>query len=108
MIFAPTAESPRIHGRSFRAVNSMATKPPPPWEFFNQINALAGESGLKGEVDRSMRSLARSALDKLDVVGREEFDAQAEALRRANARVAELEAELEVLGKELEALAGKA
>ncbi len=86
----------------------MAVKPPPPpWEFFNQMSEKAAESGLRGEVDKGMRGLARAAMARLDVVSREEFDAQAEVLRRTQARVEELEAELEALGKALDALPKK-
>jgi BMFP domain-containing protein YqiC len=45
-----------------------------------------------------------TALSRLDVVSREEFDAQAAILERTRARVVALEAELEELTRELEAL----
>lgn len=70
-----------------------------------QITKLVGGTGLTGEVERGMRSLARSAMSRMDVVSREEFDAQAEVLERTRDRVIALEAELEDLTKELEALA---
>ena len=82
----------------------MAIKPPPPpWEVLQQVNDLVGNSGLKGEVDKGVRSLAQSALSRLDVVSREEFDAQTEILKRTRDRVA-LEAELETMTREMEAL----
>jgi ubiquinone biosynthesis accessory factor UbiK len=81
--------------------------PPPPWELLQQVSELVAGSGVKGEVDKSMRSLAQSALARLDVVSREEFDAQAALLQRTYARVAALEAELEQLTRELESLTGK-
>ncbi len=70
-----------------------------------QLTKLVGGNGLTVEVERGMRSLAQSALARLDVVSREEFDAQAEVLERTRDRVIALEAELEALTKELEALA---
>lgn len=82
----------------------MALKPPPPWEVIQQINDLVKSTGIKGEVDKSVRTLAQSALSRLEVVGREEFDAQAETLQRTRARVVALEAELEELTRELETL----
>lgn len=82
----------------------MALKPPPPWEVIQQINDLVKSTGIKGEVDKSVRTLAQSALSRLDVVSREEFDAQAEILQRTRARVVDLEAELEELTRELETL----
>lgn len=83
----------------------MALKPPPPWEVIQQVNELVNSSGIKGEVDKSVRALAQSALTRLDVVSREEFDAQAEILQRTRARVVALEAELAELTSELENLA---
>lgn len=53
------------------------------------------ESGLKEQLDKNARALAQSALGKLDVVSRQEFDAQSAVLKRTRERVAELEAELE-------------
>ena len=58
------------------------------------------------EGDKSVRSLAQSALSRLDLVSREEFDAQAELLARTRARVAELEAQLEAMASEIDKLGG--
>ncbi|HDY83021.1 MAG: hypothetical protein DRR04_09235 [Gammaproteobacteria bacterium] len=83
----------------------MALKPPPPpWEVLQQVTEMVGGAGLKGEVDKSVRSLAQSALSRLDMVSREEFDAQAEILKRTRSKVVALEVELEELSKELETL----
>jgi len=84
----------------------MAIKPPNPFDLLQQVNEMVNASGIRGEVDRSLRTLAQSAMARLDVVNREEFDAQAEVLRRTRERVVELEAELEALTRELETLAG--
>jgi len=83
----------------------MALKPPPPpWEVLQQVGELLGGSGLGSEMDKSARALAQSALARLDVVSREEFDAQTEILQRTRARVEELEQELEQLGRDLEGI----
>ncbi|MEH6608591.1 MAG: accessory factor UbiK family protein [Halioglobus sp.] len=82
----------------------MALKPPPLGEVLQQLSELVGDSGIKGEVDKSVKSLAQSALQRLDMVSREEFDAQSEILQRTRAKVGELESELEELGRELEAV----
>ena len=79
----------------------MAIKPPPLTDVIKQLNELLGDSGLKGEVDKSVRSLVQSALARLDVVGRDEFDTQAEILQRTRARVEELEQELEALSEQI-------
>ncbi len=78
--------------------------PPPPWEVMQQVSEMVGGAALKGEVDKGMRALAQSALTRLDVVSREEFDAQSEILRRTRERVVALEAELEELTRELDSL----
>ena len=78
--------------------------PPPPWEFLQQVSELISGSGVKGEVDKSVRSLAQSALSRLDMVSREEFDAQTEILQRTRTRVIVLEAALEELTRELDTL----
>ena len=84
----------------------MALKPPPPWEVLQHVNELVNASGIKGEVDKSVRALAQTALSRLNVVSREEFDAQTEILERTRARVVALEAELQELTLELETLTG--
>jgi BMFP domain-containing protein YqiC len=80
----------------------MALKPPPFGEVLQQVNELVGNSGIKGEVDKSMRALVQSGLSKLDVVSREEFDAQTEILKRTRAQIISLEAQLEQLTQALE------
>ena len=85
----------------------MAIKPPPPpWEVLQQVGELVSNSAVKGEMDKSVRSLAQSALSRLNVVSREEFDAQAEILHRTRKRVLALETALEELSKEIETLSG--
>ena len=68
------------------------------------VSDLVGGSGVKDEMDKNMRALAQSALSRLNMVSREEFDAQAEILKRTRARVVALEASLEELTGELETL----
>ncbi len=81
----------------------MALKtPPPPWEILQQVSELVGASGVKGDVDKSLRALAQSAVSKLDMVSRDEFDAQTEILQRTRARVVLLEATLAAMTQDLE------
>jgi len=82
----------------------MALKPPPISEVLQQVNELVGNSGIKSEVDKNVRALMQSGLSKLDVVSREEFDAQSEILKRARTQISSLEAQLEELTLELEKL----
>ena len=86
----------------------MALKaPPPPWELLQQVSELVGASGVKGDVDKSLRALAQSTMSRLDMVSREEFDAQTEILQRTRSRVIQLEATLDEMTKELENLTQK-
>lgn len=49
----------------------------------------------RGEsLDGAVRGVLLAALERLDVVSRDEFDAQTELLRRAHARLAAIEARL--------------
>ena len=81
----------------------MALKPPSISDVVQQVNSLLGDGGLKTEVDKSLRALVQSALSRLDMVSREEFDTQAEILSRTRARVEQLEQELERVAREIEA-----
>lgn len=86
----------------------MALKPPPPpWEVMQQVSELIGGESIRDEVDKSVRTLAQAALARLDMVNREEFDAQAELLQRTRERVKELESQLDALTREVEALTGE-
>lgn len=66
-------------------------------QFGRQLGSLLGQADLPGDVERKVRALVQSALAKMDVVTREEFDAQAAVLARTRARVEELERKLEAL-----------
>ena len=57
---------------------------------------------VKEQIDRNARALAQSALSRLDVVSRAEFDAQTAVLQRTRERVEALEKELERLTQQLE------
>ena len=53
------------------------------------------------QIDRNAKSLLQSALTRLDVVSREEFDAQAAVLKRTRERLEALEAKIAVLDEAL-------
>jgi len=56
-------------------------------------------SGLREDIENNFRAVLRANLGKLDLAGREEFDAQRKVLERTRARLEELEkrvAELEL------------
>ncbi|MEK9933464.1 MAG: accessory factor UbiK family protein, partial [Luminiphilus sp.] len=53
------------------------------------------------QIDRNAKGLLQSALSRLDVVSREEFDAQAAVLQRTRERLELLEKKLAELDKAL-------
>ncbi len=75
-------------------------KPPFSIEDFvkQAVDLLPGEAA-RADMQKNFRALVQSALEKMDVVSRAEFDAQAEKLRRCQAQLAELEAELKALSE---------
>jgi len=69
-------------------------------EMFDRI--IGEDNPVFGQIDRNARALAQSALAKLDVVGRAEFDAQTAVLMRTRQKVELLEAEVARLTELLE------
>ena len=59
---------------------------------------------LADEVSGNAKAVARSALGNLDVVSRDEFDAQTAVLQRTRLRVEQLESEIDLLLRKVEAL----
>ena len=64
---------------------------------------MTEEAAVRGQIDKNARALAQSALARLDVVSRDEFDAQCAVLEKTQARVAELEAMLATLSDRVSA-----
>ena len=59
---------------------------------------MSGASGLREDLENNFRAVLRANLGKLDLAGRDEFDAQRKLLERTRTRLEELErrvAELE-------------
>ena len=61
-----------------------------------------GEDPLFNQIDRNAKSLLQSALSRLDVVSREEFDAQTAVLQRTRERLEALEKQIEMLDQTFE------
>jgi BMFP domain-containing protein YqiC len=73
----------------------MAVKPPPLDDVVSHLSALASNgSAVKAELDRSVKQMMQSALARLDVVTRTEFDAQTAVLARCRAQLSALEVEV--------------
>jgi len=51
----------------------------------------SGASGLREDLENNFRAVLRANLGKLDLAGRDEFDAQRKVLERTRARLEELE-----------------
>lgn len=60
-------------------------------------DAFARLGTVKEDVDKQARAMLSNALDRLDLVTRDEFDVQQELLSRLAARVALLETRLDAL-----------
>lgn len=75
-------------------------------QFFEELSQrlttlLPMAEELRDEARTRIEQQLQHSLKKLDLVSREEFDAQGRALERAEKRLAELEAVIEKLEKEL-------
>ena len=57
---------------------------------------------LFSQIDRNAKTLLQSALSRLDVVSREEFDAQTAVLRRTRERLEALEKQIVALNQALD------
>ena len=90
------------HGKDDHGSDKDKGAPGGPGELFERL--LGANNPVLGQLDKNARALAQSALAKLDVVPRAEFDAQAAVLQRTRLRVETLEAELTKLTAQLDAL----
>ncbi|MFO1503462.1 MAG: accessory factor UbiK family protein [Steroidobacteraceae bacterium] len=61
----------------------------------------ASLQAMRGDMEGHFRRVLQSGAQKLDLVSREEFDAQAKVLERSRALIGELEARVQVLEKRL-------
>lgn len=65
-------------------------------EFNEKLKAVLAQSPA-ADLERNLRAMLGSALTRLDLVSREEFDIQREVLTRTRARLAELEKQVAAL-----------
>lgn len=75
-------------------------------EMLQQASQLLPGEQLREGVQKNTHAVLQSMLSKMDVVSREEFDAQAEALRRSQERLKQLEGQLQELSELVEKQAG--
>ena len=62
-----------------------------------QIGDLFGRSTLPQDVQRNLRALIQSGFDKMDLVTRDEFDAQTAVLEHTRAQLDQLEQQFDQL-----------
>jgi BMFP domain-containing protein YqiC len=67
-----------------------------------QIGNLFGQSTVPQDIQRNLRALIQSGLARMDVVTRDEFEAQAAILERTRAKLDALETQLAELARQLE------
>jgi BMFP domain-containing protein YqiC len=67
----------------------------------------SGASGLREDLENNFRAVLRANLGKLDLAGRDEFDAQRKVLERTRARLEELEKRVAELEARISGSAGR-
>lgn len=70
-------------------------------DFFEKTNTLFGSNALKDDMEKQFRALVQSQLRKLDMVSRDEFDAQTAVLERTREKLDALEKQLEQLTEQI-------
>lgn len=75
----------------------MATFNNPIEDLITELNRFVPASALKADAEKNLRALVQNTFQRLDLVSREEFDAQKEVLRRTQERVESLEKEIDSL-----------
>ena len=72
----------------------------------DKVSALVSKSGegpsIKDDIQSNLRTVVQSAVSKLDIVSREEFDAQVAVLHRSREKIDQLEQQLKTLTEQLE------
>jgi ubiquinone biosynthesis accessory factor UbiK len=67
-----------------------------------QIGSLFGQQDLPSDIQRNLHALMQAGLTKMDLVTRDEFEAQAAVLARTRAKLDQLELQLVELAKQLD------
>ena len=67
-----------------------------------QIGDLFGQHELPAQLERNLRALIQAGLARMDVVTRDEFEAQAAVLARTRAKLDQLEQQLAALSAQLD------
>ena len=70
----------------------------------DQLGRFIGDSAAREDMQKSLNSVVQTAFARLDLVTREQFDAQLETLERTRARLTAVEAELARLQEQISTL----
>ena len=72
-------------------------------KFVNQFNGIIapGAESLNKEIQQKMRSAAQTTFDKLDLVSRDEFDAQVSILNRTQEQLEDIKKKLSEIEENL-------
>ena len=71
-----------------------------------QLGRFIGDTAAREDMQKSLNTIVQNVFARLDLVTREQFDAQLETLERTRAQVERLEAEIAALQEQLSALEG--
>jgi BMFP domain-containing protein YqiC len=71
-------------------------------EFVRQLGEILPTSAAKDDIQKGIHAVAQSAFAKMDLVTREEFDAQQAVLKRTRTQLEAMETQLAELNKQLE------
>lgn len=66
-----------------------------------QLGRFVGDAAAREDMQRSLSTIVQNVFARLDLVTREQFDAQLETLERTRAQLEQLEAELARLQEQL-------
>lgn len=69
----------------------------------NKIKEIVDSTPIN-DANKNMHALLKSALTKMELVTREEFDIQTEVLKKAQSKITELEQNIQQLEKQLKSL----
>src|SRR5688500_5479699 len=102
-IGATTRSSPQNGERNGKLVRRPLVEMPKVEELLRSLmqglppGLVSGAGGLREDIENNFRAVLRANLTKLDLAGRDEFDAQRKVLERTRARLEELEKRVALL-----------
>lgn len=71
-------------------------------EFVRQLGEILPTSAAKDDIQKGIHAVAQSTFAKMDLVTREEFDAQQAVLKRTRAQLDEMERQLANLSEQVD------